>query len=112
MAFFRNILSSKRVDINMEAGNHSDLELDDMEAGSGSAPHLKPDNISTLDRDSTFPYLFPAPNIVPNAAFPLFSPSQISSTTRKCSQDDNRISKVQVVEQISKIPAIVCLHSP
>jgi len=43
MAFFRNILSSKRVDTDMEAGhNHSDVELDEMEAGSGPAHYPQP----------------------------------------------------------------------
>jgi hypothetical protein len=43
MAFFRNILSSKRVDTDVEAANnHSDVELDEMEAGSGSAHYPQP----------------------------------------------------------------------
>lgn len=99
----------------MEAGNISDVELDEMEAGSGAAPSLNTDAMSILDPS---PYSFPAPNIVPNAAspFPLFQPAQIfssfSNTNRKCPQNDDRISKVRVVEQGSKIPAIVCLYFP
>ena len=101
MAFFRNILSSKRVDTDMEAGNnHSDVELYDIEAGSGSAqyPHMSP--------GPTFPQ-----TTLPNVAFPqvLLPPSQISST-RKCSHIDNRTSKIRVVEQGSKISTIVRIY--
>jgi hypothetical protein len=107
MAFFRKILSSKRVDIDMEAGNnHPDVELDDMEAGSGSAhyPHsLNPDSMSP---GPTFPQ-----TTLANVAFPLalLPPSQISST-RKRSHINNRTSKVRVVEQGSKISTIVRIY--
>lgn len=111
MAFFRRILSQKRVDTDMEAGNLSDVELDDMEAGSGGAPSLNPDALGSF-----FPYSFPAPNTVPNATSPLSSPAQISSTmlntNRKRSQSDDRISKVRVVEQGSKISTIVRIYFP
>lgn len=62
----------------MEAAiHHSDIELDDMEAGSGSAlsaHSLNPDCMS-LDPESTFQYSFPPPTL------PLLPPAQMSSTT-------------------------------
>ena len=127
MAFFQNILlSNKRVDTNMEAGNHhSDVELDVIEAGSRSAHYahsLYPDSMS-LDPGSTFPCSFRAPNSrseggnhVPPLLLP---PAQISSTSfstslnnRRWSQNDDKIStKVRVVEQGSNMPIRVCLHA-
>ena len=63
MAFFRNILSNKRVDVDMEAGN-PDVELDNMVVGSGSAHSLN------ANHGSPVPYPFLAPSTVPKAAFP------------------------------------------
>src|SRR6201996_7701406 len=123
MAFFRNILlSNKRVDIDMEAGNHhSDVELDVIEAGSGSAHYahsLYPDSMS-LDPGSTFPCSFRAPNSRSEGGNhvppPLLPPAQISSTSlnnRRRSQNDDKIStKVRVVEQGSNMPIRVRLHA-
>lgn len=105
MAFFRSILSNKRVDIDMEAGHHSDVELDYIEAGSGSAHSIDP------------AFQFSFQNSAPNAAFPLFPPAQVTSSTslntdRRRSHNDDRNSKVRVVEQGSKISTIVCVHFP
>jgi hypothetical protein len=114
MAFLRNILlPSKRVidtdtdmegqlfDIRletMEAGNHSDLGLGDMEEvdADNDAAHPK----------STIPYSFPEPNTL----FPLFTPGTTLNTSGKRSSNDDRNRKVRVVEQGSNIPAIVRLH--
>jgi hypothetical protein len=115
MAFFRNILLlNKRVDTDMEAGNHSDVELGDMESCSGTAHYadsLYPDSMS-MDPESTFPCSFPAPN-----SLPLSIPAQISSTflntNRKHSHNDDGISsKVRVVEQGSNMSTKVCLYFP
>jgi hypothetical protein len=113
MAFFRNILSNKRADFDMEAG----IQLDDMEAGSGSANSFNLDGMSALDRRSTSPFSFPAPNTGPNAALPSFQPtptqiSTISNTNGKRSQNDERINKVRVVEQGSKMITLVCVYFP
>ena len=121
MAFFRNILTNKHVDTNMEAGNHhSDVELDVIEAGSGSAHYahsLYPDSM-TLDPGSTFPCSFRAPNSRSegnHAPPPLLPPAQISSTSlnnRRRSQNDDKINtKVRVVEQGSNMPIRVRLHA-
>ena len=108
MAFFRNILLSNKHDIDMEAANHSDMELDDMEVGSGSVNSDHSGTVSTnnlshpaLDPKSTFSYSFPAPNpgsksdnhvppvsmqtTISNTALPLLPPAQIgtSSNTNK-----------------------------
>src|SRR5271154_7123004 len=133
MSFFRNILhSNKPIDTDMEADGHSDIELDDMEAGSRSAHNaesLNPDSVSALDLGSTFSYSFPAPNFASegsnhappflqmNLASPLsvLPPAQIGKTLNingKRSQNDDRINKVRVVEQGSKIPIIVHLYFP
>ena len=119
MSFFRNILlPNKHVNTDVEAGNHSDVELDDMEIGSGSAHYahsVNPNSPSTLDPGSTFPCSFPAPNDVAYPLLPL-PPAQISSTSlninRKRSQNDHKFSKVRVVEQGSKISTIVRLYFP
>lgn len=120
MAFFRNILSSRRVgvDTDMEAGNNrSDVELAEMEAGSGSAHYLQPAhypnslNPDSMSRGPTFPQ-----TTLPNVAFPqaLLPPSQISSRVlninRKRSHSEDRTSKVRVVEQGSKISTIVRIY--
>jgi hypothetical protein len=106
MAFFRNILSSKRVNTDMEAGNnHSEVELDDMEAGSGSAhyPHsLNPD--SSMSPGPTFPQ-----TTLPNVALPLalLPPSQ---GKRSHIHIEDRTSKVRVVEQGSNFSTIVRIY--
>ena len=125
MSFFQNILlPNKHVDTDMEAGNHSNVELNDMESGSRT-PHyansLYPNSMS-MDPESTLPCSFPAPNslplsTIPKATFPLLLPAQISSKflnmSRKHSHNNNRISsKVQVVEQGLKISTKVCLYFP
>ena len=126
MAFFRNILlPNKRVhvDTDMEAGNHSDVELNDIESGSRTAHYtdsLYPNSMS-MDPESPLPCSFPAPNslplsTVPKATFPLLLPAQISSkflnTNRKHSHNNDRTSsKVRVVEQVSNISTKVCLFS-
>src|SRR5271169_4785964 len=120
MAFFRNILlSNKPIDTDMEADGRSDIELDDMEAGSRSAHNadsLNPDSVSALDPGSTFSYSFPAPNFAfegSNHASPFLQttlnlvsplsvlpPAQIGKTLNingKRSQNDDRINKVRVV---------------
>ena len=123
MAFFWNILlSNKHVDTNMEAGNHhSNVELDVIEAGRGSAHYahsLYPDSMS-LDPGSTFPCSFHGPNSRSKGGNhvppPLLPPAQISSTSlnnRRQSQNDNKIStKVRVVEEGSNMPIRVRLHA-
>jgi hypothetical protein len=117
MAFFRNILRGKRVgvDTDMEAGNNpSDVELADMEAGSGSAHYLQPDHYpNSLNPDSMSPGpTFPQTTLpFPQALLP---PSQISSRAlninRKRSHSEDRTSKVRVVEQGSKISTIVRIY--
>jgi hypothetical protein len=107
MAFFRNILSSKRVDTDIETGNnHSDVELDEMEAGSGSVHYPPPTtqyphsfNSNTMSPRPTFPQ-----TTLPNVAFPLALPpsSTVVNINRKRSHIDDRTSKVRVVEQGSK----------
>lgn len=107
MAFFRNILlSNKRVDIDMEAGNRSDVELGDMDAGSRSA-HARslPPDTPPLSMQTTLTH----------AAFPLLPSAQIRSTilnvNGKRSPNEDRNSKVRVVEQGSKISMRVRLFS-
>lgn len=100
MAFFWNILSNKRAD--------TDMELDDIEAGSRSARYAH-SLYPNLDPISTFPWSFRGNHAPP----PLLPPTQISSTslnTRKRSQNDDKInSKVRVVEQGSNMPIRVRL---
>lgn len=108
MAFFRNILlSKKRVDIDMEAGNHSDVELNNMDADSRSAHaySLNPDT-PPLSMQTT----------VTNATFPLLPSAQIRSTIlnidrKRSPNDDRNSSKVRVVEQGSKMSMRVRLFS-
>ena len=118
MAFFRNILSNnKRVDTDMEAGGHSDIELDNIEAG-GSAHPLPDIELADIEAGSgsahplnfAFSYSSPAPNNVPNPAFPSFPPAEILKTDGKRSQNNDGARKVQVVEQGSNIPVRVCLQ--
>jgi hypothetical protein len=106
MAFLRNILSNKRVNVDMEVG----MQLDEMETDDGPTHSFNPDSMYALNRGSTSLFSFPAPNAVPNA--PLLSPAQIERTITngKRSQDGDRITKVRVVEQESKISTIVCLY--
>ena len=110
MAFFQNmLLSNKHVETDMETDNHSDIELDDMEAGSRSIHYTHSDSTSSaLDPGSAFSYSFPAPNSgseggshAPSLPFPLsfanLPPAQmgtILNMNRKCSQNDDRITKV------------------
>src|ERR1700678_3524107 len=93
MSFFRNILlSNKHVNTDVEAGNHSDVELDDMEIGSGSAHYahsVNPNSPPTLDPGSTFPCSFPAPNDVAYPLLPL-PPAQISSTSNRLGVEGHR----------------------
>jgi hypothetical protein len=114
MSFFRNILSNKHVDTDMEAGNRSaDVELDDMDTRSRSAHYTllpSPDSMSALPRSFPTP-LLPMHTTTPNAAPPLLPAPQISSPilniNGKRSQTDNSVNKVRVVEQGSKISTIV-----
>ena len=111
MAFFRNILSKKRADVDVEVG----IQLDDMdmETDNGPAHSLNPDRTYALNRRySTSPFLFPAPNAVPNTVFPLLPSAEIgttiTNTNGKRSQNDDRMTKVRVVEQESKLSTMVC----
>lgn len=111
MAFFRNILSSKRTDVDVEVG----IQLDDMETDNVPAHSFNPDSTYALNRGSTSPFLYPAPNTIPNAAFPLLPPAEIgttiANTNGKRSQNDDRMTKVRVVEQESRSSRMVCLYS-
>ena len=102
MAFFRNILSKKRADVDVEVG----IQLDDMD--------METDNGPALNRNSTSPFLFPAPNAVPNTVLPLLPSAEIgttiTNTNGKRSQNDDRMTKVRVVEQESRLPTMVCLY--
>lgn len=101
MPFFRNLLLNKRVDTDMEAGNHSDVELDDMESARYANP-LNPDSMS-VDPKTTFPCSFPVPNSLPLSTVP----------NRKHSYNDDGISsKVRVVEQGSNMSTKVYLYFP
>lgn len=110
MAFFRHILLSKRADVDVEVG----LQLNDMETDNRPAHSFNPDSTYTLNRGSTSPFLYPAPNTVPNAVFPLLPPAEIgttiANTNGKRSQEDNRMTKVRVVEQESRLSTMVCLY--
>ena len=111
MAFFRNILSNKRADVDVEIGI---IQLDDMETDNGPAHSLSPDRTYALNRGSTSPFLFPAPNAVPNTVFPLLPSAEIGTTITnangKRSQNDDRMTKVRVVEQESRLSKMVCLY--
>lgn len=118
--FFLNILnSSKHGDTDMEAGNRSDIELGVMEAGGSRSAHpLNPDSMSAMDPGSIFSYSFPAPNSGTeggNHAPPLSMQTAIPQPAQfningKRSQNDNRVSKVRLVEQRSRIPKMVRLY--
>jgi hypothetical protein len=92
MAFFRNILSSRRVD--MEAGNnHSDVELNERETGSGSAHYPQPALSHSPNSDNNFSA----------------NRSTISGGIITILLED-RTGKVRVVEQGSKMSTIVRIY--
>ena len=98
MASSRNTLANKGVDVDVDVA----IQLDDeMETNDRPTHPFNPDSMYTLNCSSTSPFSFPVPNAVPNAL--LLSPAQIkrtiTNTSGKRSQNDDRTSKVRVVEQ-------------
>jgi len=109
MAFFRNILSSKHVDTDMEAGN---VELEEMKASRRSAPYPQWAQPAAhySQPAAHYPHSLDSDAMSPGPET-LLPPSQISSTAlnvnRKRSYSEDRTSKVRVVEQGSKMSTIV-----
>lgn len=114
MASSRNT-PNKRVDVDVEVAMQLDDEMETNDGpitNDGPTHPFNPDSMYAMNRSSTSPFSFPAPNAVPNA--PLLSPAQIkrtiTNTSGKRSQNDDRSRKVRVVEQESKFSTIVGLY--
>ena len=106
--------------------NHDDMELNEMETGSGSGPHAPPlnppldpsrttaythpldsqDNMP-VDNGPTFPLPFSISMPTDTAgAVPLLAPFTFG-TSRFRTQNNDGPNKVRVVEQASKLPHLV-----